>query len=201
MKRHALLCAAVLLIVMPRAKAQKPFTLEQVMSAPFPTELTAAPAKGRVAWVFNAQGRRNLWVAEPAADGNYKVRQATSYKEDDGQDLGQLSWSANAATIVYTRGGDLEFLNRPNPNAQSSPQGVEQGIWALSIETGETKLLGEGHSPAVSPKRDDVAFILTSQLWLDKLTSGAQSQRVSSANALPSPLRPTTQLSQLAVFS
>jgi len=51
----------------------------------------AAPAKGRVAWVFNVQGRRNLWVAEPAADGNYKVRQATSYKEDDGQDLGQLS--------------------------------------------------------------------------------------------------------------
>ena len=44
MKRHVLLCAAVLLIVMPRANAQKPFTLEQVMSAPFPANLTAAKA-------------------------------------------------------------------------------------------------------------------------------------------------------------
>ncbi len=34
MKRHALLCAVGLLILMPRANAQKPFTLEQVMSAP-----------------------------------------------------------------------------------------------------------------------------------------------------------------------
>src|SRR5260370_33572585 len=119
MKRHALLYALGLLILMPRATAQRPFTLERVMSAPFRTELTAAPAKGRVAWVFNVQGRRNLWVAEPAADGSYKVRQATSYKEDDGQDLAQLSWSADAATIVYTRGGDHEFLVRPHPNCRT----------------------------------------------------------------------------------
>src|SRR5204863_10185691 len=131
MKRHALLCAAVLLMVLPRANAQKPFTLEPVMSAPFPTELTAAPAKGRVAWVFNAQGRRNLWVAEPAADGSYKVRQATSYKEADCQDLGQLSWSADAATIVDTRGVVLEFLKRQYPNAQRDPNGTVQHIWAL----------------------------------------------------------------------
>src|SRR5437763_17145994 len=110
MKRHALLCAAVLLMVLPRANAQKPFTLEPGMSAPFPTELTAAPAKGRVAWGFNAHGRRNLWVAVPAADGSYKVRQATSYKDADGQDLGQCSWSADAVTIFYTRGVDVDFL-------------------------------------------------------------------------------------------
>jgi len=30
---------------------QSPFTLEQVLSASFPTELTAAPAGGKVAWV------------------------------------------------------------------------------------------------------------------------------------------------------
>ena len=41
------------------------FTIEQVLSAPFPTNLVAAPARNRVAWVFNAQGRRNIWVAGP----------------------------------------------------------------------------------------------------------------------------------------
>jgi len=37
MKRHALLCVVGLLIFISRASAQKPFTLEQVMSAPFPS--------------------------------------------------------------------------------------------------------------------------------------------------------------------
>src|SRR5260370_7323441 len=188
MKRHALLYALGLLILMPRANAQKPFTLERVMSAPFPTELTAAPAMGRVAWLFSAEGRVNVWVAEPAADGSYKVRQGTSYKEDDGQDLGQLSWSADAATIVYTRGGDLEFLSRSYPNAQSSPQGVEQDIWALSFESGETKLLGEGHSPAVSPKGDGVTFILKSQVWLAKLSATANPHQLIHPNAEPTDL-------------
>jgi dipeptidyl aminopeptidase/acylaminoacyl peptidase len=183
------------------AHAQKPFTLEQVMSAPFPTELTAAPAKGRVAWVFNARGRRNIWMAEPAGDGSYKARQLTSYGEDDGQDLGQLSWSADAATIVYTRGGDLEFLNRPNPNPQSSPQGVEQHIWAVSLEGGEPRMLGDGHSSAVSPKGDNVAFISKSQVWLAKLDASAKPAQLIHSNGDASELRWSADGSKLAFAS
>jgi hypothetical protein len=63
-------------------QAQKQqFTLDQVMSAPFPSDPVAAPNGGRLAWVLNAKGARNIWVAE--APG-YKARQITSYAEDDG---------------------------------------------------------------------------------------------------------------------
>lgn len=201
MKRLALFCVVGLLILTLQVKAQKPFTLEQVMSAPFPTELTAAPAKGRVAWVFNTRGPRNLWVAEPAADGSYKARQVTSYNDDDGQDLGQLSWAPDAAMIVYTRGGDLEFLDRPYPNPQSSPQGVEEGIWALSLESGEKKLLSEGHSPAVSPKGDNVAFIFKSQVWLAKLNGGSKPEQLIHASGESSELRWSPDGSKLAFVS
>src|SRR5690242_21844777 len=109
MKRFALVLFLAALPFSSTTKAQKAPTLEQFLSAPFPTELNAAPAKGRVAWVFNAQGARNIWVAEPAAGGSYKSRQITPYKNDDGQDLGELSWAPDGETIVYTRGGDLEF--------------------------------------------------------------------------------------------
>ena len=34
------------------------------MSAPFPTDLTAAPKGGAVAWVLDQNGARNIWVAE-----------------------------------------------------------------------------------------------------------------------------------------
>src|SRR3954468_5432524 len=50
------------------ARAQTPsFTLEAALSAPFPSGLTTAPAGARVAWIFDAQGSRNIWVGEPGA--------------------------------------------------------------------------------------------------------------------------------------
>ena len=59
-----------------------PFTLDQVLGAAFPTELTAAPSGGKVAWVSNARGVRNIMVAEPPA---YQARKITNYAQDDGQ--------------------------------------------------------------------------------------------------------------------
>src|SRR5690348_4616294 len=82
MRRDALFCAVGLLILMPRANAQKPFTLEQVMSAPFPSNLTAAKNANRVAWVLDQEGRRNIWVAEGPS---FSARRLTKYNEDDGQ--------------------------------------------------------------------------------------------------------------------
>ena len=40
------------------------FTVEQVMSAPFPSDLTAAAHGSAVAWVSNSRGERNVWIAE-----------------------------------------------------------------------------------------------------------------------------------------
>ena len=182
MTRHAAWMILAALFFSPAARAQKAPTLEQILSAPFPTELTAAPAKGRVAWVFNARGARNLWVAEPAADGSYKSRQLTPYTDDDGQDLGQLAWSADAQTIVYTRGGDLEFLNNSYPNPQSSPQGVEQDIWAISLSGGAPKKLAEGHSAAISPKGGAVAYIFKGQVWSANLDGSDKPEQLIHAN-------------------
>src|SRR5438105_15771741 len=64
MKPLSLTFAIVTLALAPAAShAQQAFTLDQVMSAPFPEGLVAAPAGGSVAWVFNDRGARNIWVA------------------------------------------------------------------------------------------------------------------------------------------
>ena len=200
MKRILASCAATLLTLLPSARAQKPFTLEQVTSAPFPSDLTPAPSKGRVAWVFNAQGRRNIWVAEPAADGSFKSRQLTAYAADDGQDIGQLAWSADSSTLVFTRGGDLEFLDRTYPNPQSSPQGVQQGVWAVSMESHEPRLLAEGHSPAISPKGYSVAYLFKGQIWLINL-SGGKAEQLIHANGESDSLRWSPDGAKLAFTS
>jgi dipeptidyl aminopeptidase/acylaminoacyl peptidase len=154
------------------------FTIQQALSAPFPSDLTAAPAKGLLAWVFNTQGRRNLWVAEPASDGTYRTRQLTHYSADDGQDLVELAWSPKADSIAYVRGGDAEFSEKPYPNPAGIVAGVEQDVWVISLQGGEPRQLGEGHSPAVSPTADSVAYILKGQVWLASLTGDDKAEQL-----------------------
>src|SRR3954466_2516179 len=76
------------------ARAQTPsFTIESALSAPFPSELTAAPAGGRVAWIFDAEGSRNIWVAEPSANGTFTSRQLTNFTGDNGVEIETPVWS------------------------------------------------------------------------------------------------------------
>jgi len=201
MNRNALLVMIAALMSCPATTAQRAPTLEQFLGAPFPTELTAAPAKGRVAWVFNARGAHNVWIAEPSSDGSYKSRQITPYKDDDGQDVGQLSWAPDAEVIVYTRGGDLEFVNAPYPNPANSPQGVEQDIWAVSLSGGAPKKLAEGHSPAVSPTGNSVAYIFKSQVWIAKLEGSDKPEQLIHASGGASELRWSPDGSKLAFVS
>src|SRR5207249_11526455 len=84
MKRHALCCAMGLLILTPRANAQKSFTLEQVMIAPFPSSLIAAKNPNRIAWLLDQEGRRNTCVAEGPA---FSPRHLTTYSDHDVQQL------------------------------------------------------------------------------------------------------------------
>jgi dipeptidyl aminopeptidase/acylaminoacyl peptidase len=178
----ALACPAVVLAAQASPAPQdqtRPFTLEQILSAPFPTDLIAAPAKGRLAWVFSAEGKRNVWIAEPAANGSgYSARQITGYSQDDGQDVGELAWTPDADSIVYVHGGDLEFSRSAYPNPSRTAAGVEQGVWLVSLSGGDPKKIGEGHSPAVSPKGGAVAYVFKGEIWLAKLDGSDKSEQL-----------------------
>jgi len=157
-KVRALLLSLALAAAPPLAGA---FTLEQVMSAPFVSGLTAAPAGGRIAWVAEVRGVRNVWVAAPP---DYRARALTRYSADDGQEIGELAWSADAGTLVYVRGGEP---NREGEvaNPTSDPAGAKQEVWAVSWEGGAPRRLGEGSGPAVAPRGDRVAFVKGGQIW------------------------------------
>src|ERR1019366_2456703 len=99
-------------ILVASAAAAGTFTLEQVLSAPFPSELTAAPGGGKVAWLLNERGARNVWIA---AAPDYKGIRVTSYAKDGGQDSVQPHWTRAAPAVGPVAGGDLEFLGRPVP--------------------------------------------------------------------------------------
>ena len=73
------------------------FTLEQVMSSPFPTALTSAAKANRIAWVFDSKGERNVWVADAP---DFAARQITHYQGDNGQDIFAVKPSSACAMLL-----------------------------------------------------------------------------------------------------
>src|SRR5207249_230942 len=105
MRNAAVLFAVFLLgCMLAAALENQSFTLEQVMSSPFPSELTFAKHNGRVAWVFNQRGERNVWVAD--APG-LEPRLVTHYQGDDGEEISSLRLTPDGHAVVYARGTEI----------------------------------------------------------------------------------------------
>jgi dipeptidyl aminopeptidase/acylaminoacyl peptidase len=149
-----LLAALAAAIGCAAAQPQPSFTLGQVLSAAFPSELTAAPAGGKVAWVSNAKGVRNILVAAPP---DYRARTITAYTTDDGQELSGLNWTPDAAAIVYVRGDGA--------NPADNPHGAAATVWIAPLDGTPPRKLGEGTAPAVSPSGDRAAWLHAGQIW------------------------------------
>ena len=164
MKKLSLLSVVFCLVALS-IHAQDKFTLEQVMSAPFPSDLSASKSGAKVAWVLSAKGARNVWVAEPPA---YKGRQLTSYAEDDGNEIGELLWTPDDAAVIYTRGGDLDGFGE-NPNPRSNPEEPKQLIWIASVKGGAPQMLAEGHSPVITAGGDRIFYIKGRDIWQVKV--------------------------------
>jgi dipeptidyl aminopeptidase/acylaminoacyl peptidase len=142
------------------------FSIEQVLSVPFPTDLVAAPVGGAVAWVFDSVGARNIWVAAPPS---YAPHRVTSYTGDDGQEITNVGWLSGGRGLVYVRGGDANARGEIG-NPALIPAGVEQAVWTIALgpgmrPAGAPHRVGEGHSPAASAAGNRVAYVVKDQIW------------------------------------
>jgi dipeptidyl aminopeptidase/acylaminoacyl peptidase len=155
-KRFALRAFAAIspLLMLAPVDAQS-FTLQQVMSGTFNSVLVAAPRGERVAWMANQEGKRNVWAAELGG----QARMLTSYTTDDGQDIGDITWTPDGQSVLFVHSGDFEFPGRPDPNPSQITAGVEQTIYVVPFSGGIPRKLAAGRSPQVSPDGKTVAFL------------------------------------------
>ena len=156
-----------------------PFTLEQVLAAPFPSGLVADPAGRRFAWVERLEGRRNVWLATPRRDqAGFESRAITRYADDDGQDVGELHFVPGHDAVVYVRGGDFESPDKPYPNPAHAATPPEQDLWLASFRGGAPDRLAEGHAPAVAPGGDRIVFVRKGNLYRIVPRGGAKPEEL-----------------------
>jgi len=111
------------------AAAQAPsFTIDAALGAPFPSGLVASPAGGRVAWIFDDKGSRNIWVAEPDANGSYTSKQLTPYTGDAGIEIGTPVWSSTGE-----RWCSSAAASRTRATSRSAARRRSCGRWRSAI--------------------------------------------------------------------
>ena len=140
------------------------FTLEQILSAPFPSDLIAAPDGGHLAWVSNAAGQRNVWLAAPNG-ASYETRRLTNYSGDDGLEIADLAFVPKSSALLFVRGGDFETPDKPPPNPSHLTGGVEQEIYLAGARESAPFKLTDGRAPQASPSGDQIAFLRKGEVW------------------------------------
>jgi len=168
-------CSFFLLFASVAAIAQS-FTVEQVMSSPFPSQLTSAQSAEIVGWVFNNKGSDNVWMATAP---DFVGRQITHYSGDDGQRIASLKITPDGRTVLYARGSELNRIGR-SANPVSLPAQPKQQVWAAEVDKGEPRLLGdmgceeEGcEDIQISPDGKYAVWETKHQLWMARTDAPA----------------------------
>ena len=185
------------IVRMPRAASAQTVTLDKLLSAPFPSEISAAPTAARVAWIQTERGLSNLFVADAP---EYRARQLTKYTKDDGQHLSAITWSSDGKTIVYVR-GDAANRAGENPNPTSDPAGAEQALWRIAVDGGEPVRIGVGSAPALSPRGDQLVFLRRGQIFATTLSDTKEVKQLLQLRGGASSLRWSPDGSKLAFVS
>ncbi|MES2392313.1 MAG: prolyl oligopeptidase family serine peptidase [Acidobacteriota bacterium] len=166
--------ATALALASTAAYTQQTFTLQQVLSAPYALQLSAAPVGNRFAWIENAEGRRNIWIGSPTEP----ARQITHYTEDDAQDINSLAWSPDGQTIAYTYGAEDGADGHP-----ANPAHLQRSIANVVIvqplaENAPAAAIGEGHNALFLPGGKQLLFVRSGQIWLADLGPAASAHQL-----------------------
>jgi len=106
-------CVAVVSVLLPVCCFAEAFTIEQVLSAPFPYGLTSASHAPRMAWVFDNKGERNIWVAEAPDFVPRQVTHIAKWRSPvlliQGDDDRNVPFQQTTDLVEKLRGQNVEF--------------------------------------------------------------------------------------------
>jgi len=130
------------------------FSVDDVLSYSFASDLIAAQGGDRIAWIENREGERNIWVAEGP---QWRGRAITSYSGDDGQELSSLTFTPDGERILYVRGGAPNRLGEvPDPLYTPAEEG--RAVWIIEIDGGALRKIVNVGGFSLSPDGTQLAI-------------------------------------------
>jgi dipeptidyl aminopeptidase/acylaminoacyl peptidase len=200
----ARLLSCICLLFVTVAVTATNFTLEQIMSSPFPSNLMAASSSGRIAWVFNANGVRNLWVADAP---DFAARQVTHYEGDEGLPIASLRITPDGRSLVYVRGSEANEESRV-ADPTNGVWGRKQQVWAVEADGGKPRMLGEmgcGEEDCedvqLSPDGQFAVWAARKQLWVAPVSGATPAHQLTDLRGENSSPRWSPDGRQIALVS
>ena len=190
--------AAAALLSFAPAAFPGAFTIPQVLSAPFASDIVAARDVRAFAWVSDARGARNVWLAVGAVNGSFDARPLTRYAGDDGLEIADLAFVPHHDQVLYVRGGDFEYPNKPAPNPAQLTSGVVQEVYLVDFRGRDSFKLGDGHGPVAAPDGSRVLFLHEGKVLSVAPTKGAKAEQLFKTRGAVMSLRFSPDGKQLA---
>jgi dipeptidyl aminopeptidase/acylaminoacyl peptidase len=156
--------------------AGQTFAIEDVLSYAFPNDLVMARDGGRIAWLENAEGRRNVIVADAPA---WTPRRITTWSDDDGVELSALNFLADGHRLILTRGHSPN-MDGEIANPTSAIDGARRELWMVDTRGGGPVRIAGAVSAVASPVESQLVWADDGDAWLLDLTT---------ATTTPEPVR------------
>lgn len=182
--------AAVLLSFTSWAAEPARFSLEQILGAPFAADIVAAPNGRAFAWVSNARGRRNVWLAQATSGGGpLTARALTHYSADNGLDVSELAFVPKHDALLYVLGGDAEYPDKPAANPAQIAAGVEHEVFMVDFKGQAPRKLGVGHTPVASPDGARILFLQKGKVYSAPAKASGKPQQLFDTRGMVGSLR------------
>jgi dipeptidyl-peptidase-4 len=134
--------------------------VKQWLAPGYPQFMVGAKKADAIAWQVYDEGKRNVyWASAPT----FTPKRLTSFLQDDGIELTNVSISDDGSVVVFIRGLG------PNQagwvaNATADPDGQERAIWAVRSTGGPAWRVAEGGNPVLSPDGKWVLYLKEGQI-------------------------------------
>ncbi len=142
-------------------------TLNEILDAPFASDMTVTKDGKSIAWVDNTAGERNIFIA--SGEDFSSVSQLTDYVGDEGIALSNLAFTPDGNKLVFVRGNSKNREGQP-ANPALLQQNTEQVIFIQPLVRGDRMNISSGTQPRLSHDGLTLAFIKGGQLWTTSLT-------------------------------
>lgn len=139
------------------------YDLDEILKAPFLSEIIHAGVDSEMAWIANQEGHQNIWYVDQPDNSPIQI---TSYEMDDGKPISNLSYLSSEDKFLYVKGSPY--------NPTSDTDGSKQNIKMISIDDAEPVTISEGSNPAVSPDEDQLLFSHEGEIFISEISENAE---------------------------